>query len=417
MLTYFIPLAALSIGALLSDASPIFSIGNAVASATVTATVVRVRSRSIIFSDFLAWHGSHRNVWVTETADWHAFSRISSTPSSRAASASPPVLLIQPFPALPPNISPIVGLPSSLSIPPELVKIVASSGLSVATRLSNLSIATNVISSALSVAISLVTPIFVPGGSRPSNCCQLDLQRTVSAANFVSTVLSDTTNALAMPTGAAPSSAGTLLPSNVISSVLSTATGTSSGDRYPHPSEPNHQLCGQCVQCDPRVLTLVNGPLVTNLAGSISQLRNISSFDLFTFWPPTIPVELRSLEPRIAAQRVNDKIQSLNAVLNGLSGSTTSTTDTTQLLSQGTAIAQRVVALTPQMNTLVAGCHRSTTPVSLTQLCSALQIMQSRLQTMYSGLVPHCGSSAQGQVLSDFWTTTSSGLNMCILKI
>ncbi|KAJ6532888.1 hypothetical protein DFH09DRAFT_1325905 [Mycena vulgaris] len=362
MLAYFIPLAVLSTAPLLSNGSPIFPIVNAAAVAlTATATVTIFQCPSV-----------------------------SPSPSK--------------FAGLP-------ILPLGSIIPSNAANGVVSSAVGLATGLPNASGVNNVVSSVVSVATRdwpagrrhlrlpaslrvhgvVPNPIVVPSGSLSS---------------FVSSVISGATGSLAdpisLPTGVLPSSTNAGLPSSVISSALSGATGISSDvSTVFTPLSQVYSALESVSSTMPTLLGLVNnlGATLASVTGLVTQLTT----------------GLSNLVSQLNAAAAS--IQSLNSVLSGLSNTTpTSAADAAQLLSQGSAIAERVASLTTQINTVVTGCHQSPTPISLTQLRSALLTLQTHFQAMYTGLIPRCGTPSQAQVLSAAWATTSTALNTCIIQ-
>ncbi|KAJ6532910.1 hypothetical protein DFH09DRAFT_1092657 [Mycena vulgaris] len=228
-----------------------------------------------------------------------------------------------------------------------------SKGVSVA--VSTVSAVTSLIRDPITVPSGVVpNPIVVPSGSILSN--------------VVSSVISGATGLLSdpisLPTSIFPSSLGADLPSTVILSVLAGAIALARdvSTLFTPLSQVSRDLENVSNRM-PTLLGLMNHlGILTNLAGSVTT-------------------GLSKLIGQLNAAAAS--IQSLNSVLSGLSKTPTSAADAAQLLSQGSAIAQRIASLTIQMNSVVTGCHQNPTPINLTQLRSALLTLQTHLQNVY----------------------------------
>ncbi|KAJ7696192.1 hypothetical protein B0H17DRAFT_1130991 [Mycena rosella] len=363
MLSYFIPLAVISTAPLLSNASPILPIGPIVPAAAVAAT-------------------------VTATATLTLFQCPTASPTSGGFR----VVLVNPV--LSSAVSAVTGLPIALPIipsgwifqhhqqrpvqrhrpcqpqhPPERPECphpfqpgqrrLKRSERRHGSRQPHLRPASSVVSNAASF---IRDPIAVPTGVVP-NPIVIPSGGISSIGKFVSSVVSDAISLL--PVGAIPFNGGAGLPTGVLSSAISSASGTAGNvSTILIPLNQVSTSLNSVSSAMPSLLSTVSSFLssLTNLGGSLSQLNT----------------RLSNLVTRLNSAAAS--IQSLNIVLSGLSSSTSSPADAAQFLNQGTSIAQRVASLTTQMNTVVSGCHQSSTPIDLAALRTALKTLQPRLQ-------------------------------------
>ncbi|KAJ7631811.1 hypothetical protein B0H17DRAFT_1217685 [Mycena rosella] len=381
MLSYFIPLAVISSAPLLSNASPVLPIGPIIPAAAGAAT-------------------------VTATATLTIFQCPTASPASAGLPLILPIASNLVNPALSGAVSAVTGLPTIIPIHPGggIPSSVIANVLSSATGLVNPSILPSALSSVLSAPTVIPSNLVNAASSALSAATALASPILVPASSIVSGATTFIRDPIAVPSGVIPSLIG--IPTGDVSSLLSSIVSTAMSDAT-------------------SLLAVAAGGIPSNggganlptgvLSSGISSATGAAS-DVSTILSPLKQVSTSLDNVSSACQVSSAPIQSLNTILSGLSSSTDSPTDAAQFLNQGTAIAQRVASLTNQINTIIVGSQQSPTPINLTQLRTALKTLQTRLQTMYTGLIPHCGTPAQSQVLNGTWATTAAALNTCILK-